>query len=101
MKFQNYLLDTFHISNTQNTKYIQTVINRYIKQCESLYIAKSKNVYDDEYLDNLYQDILENLHEGFHIYSKKCINTITSFVDSLLQTIEKNYNTLHIDLITV
>ena len=100
MKFQNYLLDTFHISNTQNTKYIQTVINRYIKQCESLYIAKSKNVYDDEYLDNLYQDILENLHEGFHIYSKKCINTITSFVDSLLQTIEKNYNTLHIDLIT-
>ena len=59
MKFQNYLLDTFHISNTQNTKYIQTVINRYINQCESLYIAKSKNVYDDEYLDNLYQVVFK------------------------------------------
>ena len=62
MKFQNYLLDISHISNTQNTEYIRTVINRYVNQCESLYIAKSKNVCeDDEYLDNLYQDILEKV----------------------------------------
>ena len=101
MTFQNHLLDILHISNTQNTEYIQTVINRYVDQCESLYIAKSQNVYeDDEYLDNLYQDIVESLHEGFRIYIKKSYNIINDFVEMLLQTIERNYDILRIDIIT-